>query len=103
MAQCAQLTLRLHNDHGSTSGVKRGVYDLNWSTAPHLFTSTSVVNSSGKVGIAAQGSSEAVVTFGTTEEPTLPQDVPSVVHNALPAHLVSVAMRCEVDDAIWLV
>ena len=69
----------LHNVHGSASSVKRGSYNLNWSTTLRLFTSTSVVSSSGKVGIAVQGSSEAMVTFGTTEEPTAPQEAPSVM------------------------
>ena len=78
---------RLHNVHGSASSVKRELYNVNWSTVPR------VVSSSGKVGIASQGSSEAAVTFGTAWELTDPQDAPSVVHDILPAHLVSVAMR----------
>ena len=52
------------------------------------------------MGIAAQDSSETAVTFGTTKEPTVPQEAPSVVRDTLLAHLVSVAMGCQVDDDI---
>ena len=37
------------------------------------------------------------ITFGTTKERATPHDAPKALCNTLPAHLVPVAMGCEVD------